>query len=651
MWEVPGARKRSSIRPTLKQRATDGRDPPSPTAILTEALKRNQSEQSVFLQSNPTNDEDAPTKVLNRELFILADYFPDVQVEVLRELLKRFDGESRLPVSIEQLYKYKTEWARGRLQAPPRDGGERIPLDQQFRNFRYVIEATKLLKDEFSSVKSDTLGAVMAEVNNSYSKARPILYNIYHKSTWNLFATTLGFKKKRALEDIPTVLFEKGKLDPQNPCLVSTRSIELNHELNQLFLRPFKKRTSADQEAASLELAQSLNQEEAEQVDALFECQVCFNDLPFENISTCTGEAHVVCLDCVKRTLSEALFGQGWAKSINNSMCTVNCLASSECSGFIPQPLVRRSILSQKSGTETWSKFEARLASDSLTKSAIPTVSCPFCSYAEADIFHTAKSARHLKWRCRVPLLPTIYLILLLETLPAIILILIPFIILFPGTTLTLFYNSLANLQHRQRTSKFVCRNPSCARKSCLKCSKSWHDPHICHEPLILSLRKTVEAARTAAVKRTCPRCGTSFVKSSGCNKLTCVCGYAMCYLCRQNIGKSGRDGAAEGAEGYRHFCEHFRPNGGKCAECDKCDLYKSEKEDEIVRRAGEEAETKWREKEGMVGVKGLEGAGNEGFGNSSFVKRVWHGEIGLQGCVDALVERVVVVEDERKGS
>ena len=49
-----------------------------------------------------------------------------------------------------------------------------------------------------------------------------------------------------------------------------------------------------------------------------------------------------------------------------------------------------------------------------------------------------------------------------------------------------------------------------------------------------------------------------------------------------------------------------------------------------------------------MVGVKGLEGAGNEGFGARSFVKRLWEGEIGVQGCVDAIVEKVVVVVVDR---
>jgi hypothetical protein len=72
-----------------------------------------------------------------------------------------------------------------------------------------------------------------------------------------------------------------------------------------------------------------------------------------------------------------------------------------------------------------------------------------------------------------------------------------------------------------------------------------------------------------------------------------------MCYVCRADIGKSS----------YRHFCEHFRPDPGKgCTECEKCDLYKCEDEEEVVKRAAENAEKEWREKEGMETTSGWEG-------------------------------------------
>jgi hypothetical protein len=98
------------------------------------------------------------------------------------------------------------------------------------------------------------------------------------------------------------------------------------------------------------------------------------------------------------------------------------------------------------------------------------------------------------------------------------------------------------------------------------------------------------------AIKRVCPKCNTSFVKNEGCNKLTCPCGYKMCYVCRKDIGGTG-DGPDVG---YRHFCEHFRPEGSPrpCTECSKCNLWEAENTEVVLKQAKEEAERKWKEME-----------------------------------------------------
>lgn len=92
------------------------------------------------------------------------------------------------------------------------------------------------------------------------------------------------------------------------------------------------------------------------------------------------------------------------------------------------------------------------------------------------------------------------------------------------------------------------------------------------------------------AIKRVCPRCNTSFVKNAGCNKLTCPCGYKMCYVCRADLSN----------EGYRHFCEHFRPDGdpSPCTQCDRCNLWESEDVDLVLKEAREVAERNWKETE-----------------------------------------------------
>ncbi|EXJ90368.1 hypothetical protein A1O1_03467 [Capronia coronata CBS 617.96] len=634
------ARRSSSSSSSSTTRTT------SPGSTLTEVLRKNPfragSKESLIRAA----EQDASVS-LNKDLLILAEFFPDVKVEVLRELLLRFDGDSRLPICTEQLHKYKAEWAKGRLNVPPRGMDDPIPTEEMFRTKDYIDGVKWAVGREFSGLSKSAVDAVLAEANFSYTNARPILQGLANKS-WKVALTSI-FKKKRAQDETPSSLLDRTKADPGGPRLLASGSEELDHELAALFVHPAQSQRSKDQQTVDLEFAQALNLQEAQEASALFECQVCYNDVPFEDASICTQSDHIICLDCVRRALHEAIFGQGWAKSVDVEHGALKCLASDTCDGRIPQSLVRRAVLREKSGSGTWSRFEDRLAQHNLQQSGLPILRCPFCSYAEAEQIYDRNSvASTLTWRIRRPTgINTLTLILLLELIPALMFLLIPFLVLFPHYFIAIFYTALANLALQKRTTRFVCRRPGCSRKSCLKCLKAWHDPHVCHEPLIVSLRTTVEAARTAAIKRTCPRCGTSFVKSSGCNKLTCVCGYSMCYLCRKNIGKAGSSSHFEGGgEGYRHFCEHFRPTPGvKCTECDKCDLYRAEDEDLEVRRAGEEAERLWREREGMVGVKGLEDAVGNVAGEDTLWKRFWDGRWTVQGVVDAVVERCVVVD------
>lgn len=657
MWLYSNSSKRSPKSNSSSSRhrsptATTNPRPTSPGSALAEVLRKNPfraGSKESLTRSEEVEDEDASVS-LNRDLLILADFFPDVKVEVFRELLVRFDGDSRRAICTEQLYKYKAEWARGRLNVPPRGRDELLPAEELFRTKEYTDAVKWTVGREFGGLSRSAIDAVLAEVNFSYTTARPTLQVLASKS-WKVALTNI-FKKKRGQDDAPSMLLDKATTDTERPRLVSTGSHELDQELSELFAHPFSSQRPKDHQATDHELAQALNLKEAQEAGALFECKVCYNDITFEDVSACTHSNHVICLDCVRRTLHEAIFGQGWAKSIDLEHGTLKCLSPDTCDGHVPQELIKRALLLDKSGAETWTRFEDRLAEFNLQQSCISLVRCPFCSYAEASQAYDPSAGASFTWHIRKPTgTNTLFFIILCELLPTILFFLLPFLMFFPSYSFRVFYTSLAHLALRQRTTRFTCRRPSCSRKSCLKCFKPWHDPHVCHEPLILSLRTTVEAARTAAVKRTCPRCGTSFVKSSGCNKLTCVCGYSMCYICRKNIGKAGS--SAEGGEGYRHFCEHFRPvPGQKCQECDKCDLYRAEDEDAQVRRAGEEAERLWREREGLNAVDGAsllgleEALGNLNVGGEDKLwRKVWEGRWSVQAAVDRVVEWCIVVE------
>jgi hypothetical protein len=616
------------------------------SSTLAEALRTNpfRASSRESLPEDARRKEARELKDLNSDLQALANIFPDVKAEVLRELLTRFDGTSRLDISAEQLFKHKAEWVQGRIVVPPREPNQPISRKDLFKGPDYAAAVRKTLALEFRGLTRSAIDAVLAEVNYSYANARPICQDLSSKS-WRV-AFQNFFKKRKADEDVPSCLFVKARIDPTAPSLLETDSAELDQELRDLYLDPLLRTIKQAREQADHQQALAINQRQAQEANALYECQVCYSDSPFESVSVCTMGEHSICNDCIRRTMHEALFGQGWAKSINSSCGSLKCIAPSvgdDCQGWIQQFLVKQAVISDKAGLETWAKFEERLATDSLRKSQIKVVSCCFCSYAEAEQSYNPRDARRIRWRIRTGniLTTAITMLALVNILPLLLLLLLPattFLNFSPGE---LFYRALSHQSLLNNTPRFRCRSPTCARTSCLTCHKAWHDPHICHEPLLMSLRTTIEAARTAAIKRTCPRCGTSFVKASGCNKLTCVCGYAMCYICRKNIGGDAKEG-----EGYRHFCEHFRPlPGRRCAECAKCDLYAGEDEDAAVRAAGVRAEREWRVKEGMVGVAGLDEGLGRGEPSMQWVFKVLGGEWSVQGVVDWVVDGLVIVE------
>lgn len=661
------------------------------STTLSEALRNNPFGIPSRSRIDATSEQDREDRQrehdeLNRALEILARLFPDVKIEVFRELLVQFDGESRLEVCVDQLLRYKKEWVAGRwnISEGKNGGGEAgeyvptgngnpddllLPPEERFRSNEYKIAVKTTLVREFGSLSKSTVDAVLAEVNFSYSRGRPTLRDLSRR-TWRATFNSIfpSFKRRKDRDEMhPLVVWQRCPDGEVMPRLKETGSCELDRELCESLLEPVLREKREEQEGRDFALAEELNEVEAREGDALYECECCLMDVTFEQMATCSMSSHVICYGCIQRTVQEALFGQGWAKSVDVEKASLNCLAPmtyGNCEGCLHPEVVKQAILVDKAGGETYRKFEDRLASDALMKSQLKLIRCPFCSYAEADpVYHP--SAKGITWRFRRDgVLPTIItVVFLLDLIP---LLLIPVLVLLfvdSSAIPAILNTSLLNLCLKVQSKRFTCSNPSCRRTSCITCQKPWRDPHTCHEPLLLDLRATVEAARTAAVKRTCPRCGLSFVKSSGCNKLTCICGYSMCYLCRKSLcppapvpyrprqphrRAAGAVGAAaffnqeninimdvplfndlddadmdeenenDEPESYTHFCEHFRINpGSRCTECSKCDLYAAEDEEAVARKAGERAEREWRVRQGAMPTTSPSGTGT-GTGTTS---------------------------------
>lgn len=542
---------------------------------------------------------------LNNGLEALAAVFPDIQIEVFRELLSKFDGESRLALVADTLLKNKVAWVKGRWRLADKEptNVQAVPKGEIFRSKEYKKAVRNLAWSEFKGLSRSTINAVLAESNYSYLDARRTLVTLSGKS-WRFTISSLFFRRKPIAtgeaENHPLVSWRSTGQGSIIPTIRTTGSPELDHELYDTLIAPLKTREKENRETKDRGLAILLNNEEAESADATHECVCCFIPAAFEEFTPCNREGHLICFRCVQHSIKEAIFGQGWQSSINPETGTLRCLSvdGDGCSGHVPAEHINRAMMEEKMGPEILLKLDRRLAEHSLIASKLPLVRCPFCDYAEIDEIYTPSHESSLRIRMDSAF-TLFFLILCVGTLPFVF----PFILLSSFVCLVLstrqsfgdfasmeWRKALGRHRRRRRGLKFTCQSPECGRVSCLSCNKSWHDIHVCNESSLVALRTQVEQAMSLAIKRVCPRCNTSFVKNAGCNKLTCPCGYKMCYVCRADLSE----------EGYRHFCDHFRPDGDPtpCKECDRCNLWESEDTERVLQAAREEAERKWKSME-----------------------------------------------------
>ncbi|KAA8903142.1 hypothetical protein FN846DRAFT_62993, partial [Sphaerosporella brunnea] len=231
---------------------------------------------------------------------------------------------------------------------------------------------------------------------------------------------------------------------------------------------------------------------------------------------------------------------------------------------------------------DVYHSLEDRTASESLEKSGLQLVRCPFCGYAEVDELQPYRIRRPVAALGGL-LVGTIFFLLPYGKQVFLLLLIATFT--FPVSPTPHLEKALRNIALRRRGALFRCENTRCKRESCITCGKEWMPFHKCYEKEEDAARIFVEKAMADAVKRTCPLCHLSFVKSDGCNKLTCPCGYVMCYICRADIRTVG----------YKHFCQHFRQiPGTACTDCDACDLYANEDEAAAIKNAAKRAEEEY---------------------------------------------------------
>ena len=591
-------------------------------------------------QNSTGNDvlEEPDLRELNASLQALTDIFPEIQPEVFREMLSTFSDESRLQVITEALLKHNHKYIRGRFRTPAEEEEQRetaqkykyrkdeklkdtrgipLALEDTFRSTAYKEAAKDALYREFQGLSHSTVKAVLAEYNWSYTLARPTLLALSSKSWRSSITNFLMRRKAPNAKQHPLVLWTAADPNinrPRTPLLVKTKSDELNKELYENLIIPEMEKQRKEQLQGDFELALQLNEEEADKEGEMYDCECCFIPNTLQQMSVCDIDGHYICFRCIRHAVNAALYDQGWARNVNTEICTLKCIAPmsaglEDCQGCIRPEFVHRALIEEQDGEDNFRKLNERFASESFVKSQLPLIRCPFCTYVEIDYLALpdANLFANLRLKPRPLIIASIASVPILELLcykatqviayfSILFYAVVAFIFRVP--IMTALHGALRRIQLKRRGLRFQCLSPACARSSCLACNLPWHDPHTCFSSQLTSLRLTLERATTDAVKRTCPQCNLGFVKSEGCNKLVCLCGYSMCYICRQGLA----------SEGYQHFCGHFRERPGQsCSECNKCDLYRVEDEEKVMKRAKETAEREWWERQGEGAKNGLE--------------------------------------------
>ncbi|KAF2774550.1 hypothetical protein EJ03DRAFT_255685, partial [Teratosphaeria nubilosa] len=511
---------------------------------------------------------------LNNALRVLAEVFPDVEPEMFREMLLNVSEQSRVEIVTESLLKKGPKAFRGRNRLSKQPAVKRakthvttaLRIEDTFRSAEYQKAVKQVCYQEFRSLSHSSIKAVLAEQNYSYILVRPVLQQLKARA-WRFSFPSFWPSRtpSQGAEQHPFIVQDADA----GLAVKRTGSPQLDHELYQLLVEPVLTKQRQKLLTQDHKYASQINGEQAAEADSLFDCECCFDAVPFEQLAVCNDGTHQLCFDCIRRTVNEAIYGQGWTRTADLTKTTVRCFAPADCRGCIPSTQVHRALVDGTGNEEIWTTFQQRLTRDVLMKSNLNLQRCPFCEYAEIDEHQPT-----LKWPISIITTLLFWLILSIAHL---------------GPIQPTLHASWTRVKHHRHGLKFHCLNPLCLKTTCTRCLTPWLDPHTCFSREKTSLRTALETSATAAIKRTCPKCHLSFVKSSGCNKLVCNCGYTMCYVCRQEITVK---------EGYGHFCQHFRPNGGRCWECERCDLYGDEDEEVAIRRAVEGAEREWRERE-----------------------------------------------------
>ncbi|KAG0180768.1 hypothetical protein DFQ28_006057 [Apophysomyces sp. BC1034] len=479
---------------------------------------------------------------MNYALRVLAtELFPDCHIAYLREQLLQYDHSH-----IEQV----TE-AVVAVPGPERLTWGKIDRSDFIRDETYKADALAQLTLDYPQIWKSSLRAVLAENNWDYLNSHAQLADMGSGGFWNSirnFFLHWTFSRRGSTSSSSSSSSSETH-ELSDPDLID--------EISQLWRRKAEAQSGEDEK-----MAHQINEAEYTVCEQLITCLCCYGDYTFEQLAFCSEGDHAFCHSCIRRFITEGLFGQGALRGA----ARIGCISFSGCRGCLP-PRMLQHVLPQ----DLWMAYETSVFEENLKQTPGSIVQCAGCSYSEIDE-STRPFAEALE---RVePLLRITRWMMVVATivfsffdLPFAFVIALHCFVLSQWDLRRDLQTVYDRIVRERRGNAFQCRNPACNKLTCLQCMRTIRGLHKCWEKEQDGLRLYVEKAMADAVKRTCPMCNLSFQKSDGCNKIVCRC------------------------ESYSHFCDHFRDvPGAPCDKCKKCDLYKTDPEDEAVQKAAARA-------------------------------------------------------------
>ena len=453
---------------------------------------------------------------------------------------------------IQDLLQPNAPASRGRARASTSTSSQSVRRHEQFRSEEYKKGAEDCLCNAFPLLWTSQIAAILEEFNFDYCAA--------HEQCHTINST----RKKGWLD-----WWSRKERSPVIPP-------DLREDLTHL-------QTLQDGTYAA-----HVNRAEYEAEGQLLECECCYDEVEAEQVCPCLA-GHILCRRCVRKHVEDVVYSSG-----TSAVQPVTCFSCEEpCHSPFPQPALLNTL-----GPDLSTEYFRKLAAADLKAAGLQTIQCPFCATLQVRPPVVRREGRQngrfalsvLGFHCVYHWLGAKYMfVLLLFNFAAYSL---RFHRRFRGAwyRLSKVYSAWKCWVWVPRASSATrCHNADCQVAFCTSCFAEAHHGDCLDlslkEGTMDGLRTYIEDAMAQVMMRICPNCHLQFNKSDGCNKMTCPCGYTMCYLCRAPL----KD------EGYRHFCQHFRVvPGTKCTECNKCELYGDLDWDKRVMAAGQAAKTQF---------------------------------------------------------